>query len=291
MKISSFTLTRLAGIPVKIHWTFGFLLLFIGYYALDHHLPADDAFWFFSYVMILFFFVVLHEMGHALTARRFGVRTKDVIISPIGGVARLERMPENPRHELLISLAGPFVNVILAAFFGIGLWLFADRMLPVDTRINFIENPQDYIAYLFLINLALVGFNMIPAFPMDGGRVLRSLLTMITGDRMKATLIASVSGQVLAVGFISFGLYLREYSMLVFIGLFVFLAARSEYRQLMWEKAKMDSFRDTGRLPYQTIHSSLPVGPLSQSALQTAGRCKKTEQISGVSPDRESEEE
>ncbi len=224
-----------AGIPVKVHWTFGFLILFILYFVINNDLSAGDAFWFFTYVMILFAFVVMHEFGHALTARRYGVKTRDVVISPIGGVARLENMPKEPRHELVIALAGPAVNVVLALFFGVVQWIGFGDLLPRGKQINLVDAPQDYIGYLLLINLALIIFNMIPAFPMDGGRVLRSLLTMWTSDRLKATRIASVVGQVFAVFFIVTGVFTDYNFMLIFIGIFVFVMARSEYRQIAAE--------------------------------------------------------
>ena len=177
----------------------------------------------------------MHEFGHALTAKKFGVVTKDVIISPIGGVARLKSIPKNPKQELLIALAGPAVNLGLAIFFGLIQFFSFDNILPKGDRINLIDAPQDYIAYLLLINVALIGFNMIPAFPMDGGRVLRALLSMWLKNRLKATKIASIIGQLFAVLFLVVGYYSGQNFMLIFIGIFVFVMARAEYKQISTE--------------------------------------------------------
>lgn len=227
----TYTLGSVADIPIKVHWSFGLLLLFVGYVAYNNGKPSEDVVWFFVYVGMLFLFVIMHEYGHALTARRYGIATRDIIISPIGGVARLEGLPSQPRHELLIAIAGPMVNVCLAILFLIILLVCQYDIMPQSDRINLIASPSDFISYLLLINGALVVFNMVPAFPMDGGRVLRAVLAMSIGDKLKATKIASIIGQLFAVAFIGLGLYFSHY-VLVFVGLFVLVTARSEYRQM-----------------------------------------------------------
>lgn len=227
----SYTLGTIAGIPVKVHWTFGLLLLFVGYLAYSNGIPTEDIGWFFAYVGLLFVFVIMHEFGHALTARRFGVTTRDVIISPIGGVARLESIPSKPIQELLVAIAGPAVNVVLVIVFVVVQVISDHSILPQGERINLIASPADFISYLLVMNGVLVVFNMVPAFPMDGGRVLRALLAMITGNRLKATRISSFIGQLFAVVFIGYG-FSESHYVLMFIGLFVFMSARAEYRQL-----------------------------------------------------------
>ena len=226
----SLHLGTFARIPIKVHWSFVLLLLFVGYIASSNEIPKEDLIWFFSYVFLLFVFVIMHEYGHALTARRYGIKTRDIIISPIGGIARLERLPENPRHELLVALAGPAVNVVLAIFFLLVQLVTSDFILPNAERINF-GSPHEFIGYLLIINIVLVVFNLVPAFPMDGGRVLRSVLTMITKNRLSATRWAVWIGQLIATGFFMAGLIYDQY-MLMFIGIFVFLTARAEYRQI-----------------------------------------------------------
>jgi Zn-dependent protease len=230
----SLVLGRFADIPIKVHWSFGLLLLFITYYIAEHELSAIEGVWFFSLVLLMFCFVIMHEYGHALTARRYGVATKDIIISPIGGVARLTHIPKKALHELYIAFAGPAVNLVFLILFGAILLIAGKPLLPTSEVINPLTHWSDYIGILFSINAALVAFNLIPAFPMDGGRILRALLTMGLKNHQKATMIASYVGQVLAVIFVIGGAYFDHY-MLMFIGIFVFLTARAERRFIVRE--------------------------------------------------------
>ena len=170
----------------------------------------------------MFACVLAHEYGHVLTARYFGINTRDITLLPIGGVASIERMPEKPGEELLIALAGPAVNVVIAvllfAFFGASV--DAQRMAAA------VEDQKiDFVTRLALINVMLVLFNLIPAFPMDGGRVLRALLSFRL-DRARATAIAARIGQMVAFGLGFLGLFGNP--ILLFIALFVFLAASHE---------------------------------------------------------------
>ena len=219
----------------------------------------EDLGWFFGYVGLLFVFVIMHEFGHALTARRFGVTTRDVIISPIGGVARLENLPSKPQQELLIAIAGPMVNVVLVIFFIIVQLLNKHHILPQGERINLIASPADFIGYLLVMNGILVVFNMIPAFPMDGGRVLRATLTIILKDKLKATKIASVVGQLFSFLFIGVGIYWDHY-MLIFIGLFVLLTARAEYRRMKLEsKMSQTKVKDIMLKNYTLLNATDPM--------------------------------
>ena len=231
----SLKLGRIADIPIKIHWTFSFFLIFISFIAYVDRIPSNHLFGFFSYIVLLFVFVIMHEYGHALTARRYGIVTRDIIISPIGGIARLERLPNNPLHELYIALAGPAVNVFLTIVF-LAIQLFtAHEIFPTSDRID-LSSTSNYIGYLLAFNIVLVVFNMIPAFPMDGGRVLRSLLTMLFKDRLRATKWAVRIGQLIAIGFLITAIFFEIY-MLAFIGIFVFFTAKSELSQLeIWKK-------------------------------------------------------
>jgi stage IV sporulation protein FB len=172
-------------------------------------------------MLLLFACVLAHEFGHIFMARRFGVPTPDVTLLPIGGVARLERIPEKPSEELLVALAGPAVNVVIAValvvFFGADL--SAGNLAAVErAQVSMIDR-------LAAVNLFLVLFNMIPAFPMDGGRVLRALLAIRLGH-VRATEIAASIGQVVAFGLGFLGLFGNP--LLIFIAIFVYLAASSE---------------------------------------------------------------
>lgn len=231
---SSLYLGTYLGIPIKVHWSFGLLILFIIYILQDSASTLSQSLWFFSIIFVMFVFVVLHEYGHALMARKYNVQTRDIIISPIGGVARLESIPKIAKHELHIALAGPAVNVVLATIFVLLQTILGHHLLPQSETINLIKAPGDYIGILLSINLALIFFNMIPAFPMDGGRVLRAILSMTMKDHWKATKYASYIGQIFAIAFVLYGLYLNHYVLLL-IGLFVFLTARSERRQVNQE--------------------------------------------------------
>jgi stage IV sporulation protein FB len=208
------------GIPIRIHVTFVILLLWIGMWAAagSRNVPRELAF-----VLALFACVLLHEMGHAAMAKRFGVRTREIVLYPIGGVARLERMPGG-WAELLIALAGPAVNVVIAAILSVVLLA---RGVPVDVARAAPLMSGDLVDKLFAINVMLVVFNMIPAFPMDGGRVLRAVLALALGQD-RATRIAAIVGQLIAGVFIVAGIFWSWNLMLVFIGIFVFLGATQE---------------------------------------------------------------
>jgi Zn-dependent protease len=217
----SWRIGRITGIDIYVHTTFLLLLLWVGisHYNLRHSMT--DVAGGLGFILALFAIVVLHELGHALTARRFGIRTHEITLLPIGGVARFERMPEEPRQELLVALAGPAVNVVLA-----GLLLMITLPAATIASLNgFHVVGGNFLVKLMWINVALAVFNLIPAFPMDGGRVLRALLAMRMGY-VSATEIASGIGQSLALGLGFFGLLYNPF--LAFIALFVWIGAVAE---------------------------------------------------------------
>ncbi len=231
----SYKIARLAGIDVKVHWTFLILLawFFFSYYRETQLL--ESGLYGVGFVLAVFACVIAHEYGHALVARHFGVRTRDITMLPIGGLASLERIPEKPSEELLVALAGPAVNLVIAA----GLYLYlalTGQLLNILTYSETVSrlDPIFFAENLFAVNLLLVLFNMIPAFPMDGGRVLRALLAM-RWDRAKATRLAAGLGRTLAVAFVFLGFFYSFW--LVFIGLFVYLGALNENRQVETQTA------------------------------------------------------
>ncbi len=218
----SSNLGKVAGIQVKVHATFALILIWVAatYWIEERSLIAVAQGLIF--ILALFACVVLHELGHALTARRFGVETRDIILLPIGGVARLQRIPEEPRQELWVAIAGPAVNVVIAA--GLAVWLeLTDGWVPVE---NLSASGGSFFERLLIVNVFLVIFNLIPAFPMDGGRVLRALLAMRM-NYVRATRIAASIGQALALGFGFLGL-LGSNPFLVFIAFFVWIGASQE---------------------------------------------------------------
>ena len=214
----SFTVGRIAGIRVELHVTF---LLFVGFIAIQNGLlngQPGAALAAVARMLLIFGCVILHELGHALTARRFGIRTLDIVLLPIGGVARLERMPDRPQQEILVAIAGPAVNLALV------ILLLLLRAVPWPPRPEDVTGPV--LPFVFFVNLAMLIFNLIPAFPMDGGRVLRAALALRM-PYVRATRIASTVGQAFALLFGLAGL-LQNNMVLIFIALFVFLAAGEE---------------------------------------------------------------
>jgi Zn-dependent protease/CBS domain-containing protein len=216
----SFQIARIAGIDVRIHATFLLLLawLGLGYYE-SGGLGAVVAG--LGFILLLFACVVLHEFGHALAARAYGIHTPDITLLPIGGVARLERMPEKPSQELVVALAGPAVNVVIA----FGLYIVLGKFFDLGDLTSVEDQRGNMLTKLLAINVMLVVFNLIPAFPMDGGRILRALLaTRIKHAR--ATRIAAGIGQALAVLLGILGLLGNP--LLLFIAVFVFFGAQQE---------------------------------------------------------------
>lgn len=239
------------GIPVHLHWTFGLIFLLPLWESYSKNLELADTLWLFGLYVALFACVLLHEYGHALTARQYGVNTQDIILTPIGGIARLERMPEKPVQEFFVAIAGPMVNVVIAiVLFGLGNLIFdGDRGTLfnwfIEQYLRMDEGAMPPVAsedldalhsglMLFLpplvaVNIGLVVFNLIPAFPMDGGRIFRALLAMRLG-RVRATHWAARLGQAIAILFIFVGATgIGGMGItLSFIGFFVFITARTE---------------------------------------------------------------
>jgi Zn-dependent protease len=222
-------LGKIAGIDLKVHWTFLILLVWIFWSYFSQSGEITAGLYGVVFILALFACVVLHELGHALAARRYGVNTRNIVLLPIGGVANLEKMPEKPREELIVALAGPAVNVVLATL--LGFLLFSTGGLAPLSDLETLTRPTGriFLTNLFAVNILLVVFNMIPAFPMDGGRVLRALLAM-RYDRAAATNMAAKLGQLLAIGFVFLGFFTNFW--LIFIGLFIYLGAGGENRMV-----------------------------------------------------------
>ena len=230
----AFKIASVGGIPLLIHWTFGFFFIWIAYAGYRAGLDDGGVLRLCLFALLLFVCVVLHEFGHAFMAKKYGITTKDIIISPIGGVARLVRMPKRPWQEVWIALAGPAVNFLIALILGILLSAFSSRGVLPSGELEFIfHDPGNFFQILFLINLALILFNMVPAFPMDGGRVFRALLSVRLG-RLRATKIATRLGQVVSILFIAFA-FAKGDLILAFIGVFVFVAAANEFSIIQTE--------------------------------------------------------
>ena len=249
----SFKVARFAGIDVYVHVTFLLLLIWIGwqYWLTEGSFGAVIVG--VSFILLLFGCVVLHEFGHALTARRFGIRTRDITLLPIGGVASLERMPDDPKQEIIVALAGPAVNLFIALLLWLGL-LFSNNFIPADSAqlIN-----GGFVHRIMVINLVLAIFNLLPAFPMDGGRVVRAALSIRLGHH-QATKIAANIGQMLAFGMGILGLLYNPF--LMFIAIFIWIGAASEtgMEQVKHSLSKITA-GDAMLSDYQTLHVDDPL--------------------------------
>lgn len=262
------TFPKIAGINIYIHWTFSLLIVWIIYNNVRAGLDTSQIIWSVIFVLSLFVCVTLHELGHALSAKRYGIKTKDITLYPIGGVARLEKMPEKPKQELVVALAGPTVNFIIAILLS-PVILRSD--LSADESSNvLIIGAHNFLPMLGMLNITLAVFNLIPAFPMDGGRVLRALLTMKLG-RVKATQIAAGIGKILAFGFIVMGFYSNPF--LIFIGLFIILGASAE-EQMVTTQSLVQEFtaKNAMMTNFITIEKAEPIAKAIELLL--AGQAK-----------------
>ncbi len=246
----SFKLGNIAGIGVFIHWTFSLLIVFIVYVNYKAGQNLTQILWSVLFISCIFLTVFLHELGHALTAKKYNIKTKDITLLPIGGLARLERLPEKPSEELAVAFAGPLVNIILAFVTSLFITLPNTSEEMVAQLANGV-NAGNFFLNFYLVNIVLAIFNLIPAFPMDGGRVLRALLSYKL-QRHHATKIAARIGQVLALGFIFLGFFSNPF--LIFIGIFVFMGAQieSEYTESKY-MLKGYKVRDVLMKQYPTI--------------------------------------
>ncbi len=242
------------GIPVKVHWSFGLILLFIAYTIATNDNELWQSIASGLVILAVFICVILHEYGHALTGKKLGIKTQDIIISPIGGVARMEKMPTKPIDEFIITIAGPLVNLVIGLTIGLGFYAFTGQFSMDIENYNY-DEPLEYLRLLVPINLTLFLFNLIPAFPMDGGRILRSILASRMGYT-KATRIASYVGKIFAIGFVVYGIF-NHALVLSLIGLFIFMMAGQEYNHTkLMEVINKVSVGDIMRTSFTKLHLS-----------------------------------
>jgi Zn-dependent protease len=219
----SLYLGQIAGTKLYIHWSFFILIgwIFFQYFNAGGWYMGGMGVLF---ILSLFACVTLHEFGHVLVAKRYGVPTRSITLLPIGGLAQLESLPEKPWQEFQVAIAGPMVNVVIAIL--LFIYLKVSGTMP-EWGAKEVAGSFNYFFNLFLANISLAVFNLIPAFPMDGGRILRALLSL-RRDRDKATRIAARIGQFLAVGFMIIGIFSNVW--LIAIGVFIFIGAEGEAR-------------------------------------------------------------
>ena len=259
----SFPIGRLLGSELRVHATFFLLLAWIGAAAWISAGPfaaiANVAF-----IVALFACVVAHEFGHALMARRFGISTPEITLLPIGGMARLEKMPDKPLEEIAVALAGPAVNVLI----WVAIMLASGGQIDIGS-LQSLENPSEgFFSRLAAVNLFLAAFNMIPAFPMDGGRVLRAVLA-IRLDRVQATRLAAHAGQAIAFLFGFWGLTAGN-PLLLLIAVFVFMAAAAESSDVALHASALDvPARDAMITSFETLSPDDTLETAARSLVRT----------------------
>lgn len=226
----SLKLGKLLGIPISIHWTFLLLLIWIFGSSIYKGSSIESALWSVAYILILFICVFLHELGHALMAKRYGIATRSIVLLPIGGVASLEKIPSEPKKEIAVALAGPAVNLVISGLLLVYHLIAGFPNIEAGTAFRLQASTLPFM--VMIANVFLGGFNLLPAFPMDGGRVLRALLA-IRMNRERATAAALKIATVFAVIFGVYGLFNNPF--MVFIALFIFLGARGEYESVRTE--------------------------------------------------------
>lgn len=217
----SLKLFRFSGIEVSVHFTFLLLIAWFGYIYWVNTGSVAAVFSGIGFILSLFVCVVLHEFGHALTAKRYGIQTRSITLLPIGGVAQLDKMPDDPRQEIRVALAGPAVNIVIAIF----LWLLLSLTQGPVSLEQLDITTDSFLTKLMIVNVFLAVFNLLPAFPMDGGRVLRAWLALHV-DHALATKTAAVIGQSLALVMGVLGFLYNP--ILLFIALFVWIGAAAE---------------------------------------------------------------
>lgn len=264
----SLQLGSVAGIRLQVHWTFLLIVGWVLYASFSAGATAAVAALNLAFVLVLFGCVILHELGHALAARMYGIPTRDITLLPIGGIARLERMPRKPEQELVVALAGPAVNVVIAGGIAAALLLlYGPRVLPAVPMVE-----GNFFAQLMWVNIGLVAFNMVPAFPLDGGRVLRAVFAFFT-DYGKATRMAARIGQMFAVGLGLLALIPFVYGgavhpFLLLIAMFIFFGAAGESRMVqLQENARRAHTADGLPMRLEAIPSYLPIRMLAERLL------------------------
>jgi Zn-dependent protease/CBS domain-containing protein len=298
---NSFKIGRAAGIDVKVHWTFFLLLIFFGVASYLGSQSVLSALVTVTLIVALFFCVLLHEYGHSIVAMRLGIDIQDITLLPIGGLARMKTMPEKPIDEVKIAIAGPIVNVVLAPIFFAGAFLLGADLTQPANILTGVESLGQVFVYLGIINVILALFNLLPAFPMDGGRVLRGLLATRFGA-VRATDISSTVGQIFALGFFIVGLFVNPF--LALIAIFIFFGAMGESQMVrqreqmrgllvsdvMGTKRRMETvspYHNFGQVLDSVIHGYQEDFPVVDEDGNLVGMITRNEIMTAVhSPDR-----
>jgi Zn-dependent protease len=267
----SLKIASIRGIDVRLHITFPLIVLWAAFdWGAGSYFGWQGAAYGVALVLLLFVCVVLHELGHSLVSMHFGGRVKDITLLPIGGVAQMRRMPSRPKQELLIALAGPAVNIAIAAGLAILVWTSRDGYLPAFgrlTRLALRPGLDGLLIYLFLANAGMALFNLVPAFPMDGGRVLRALLSLGMNN-LRATTIAARIGQAISLLFLAAAVYMFS-PVLMLVGFFIFTGAAQELRgaQVRQVLASITAGQAVGPSNAPVLEPDMELGAVTQMAV------------------------
>ena len=262
----SWKIGTIVGIPIYIHSTFVLILVYVAWINASRGQGLVATLAGIVFVLTLFGCVLLHEIGHALMARRYGIRTRDITLLPIGGLARLERMPDDPRQEFWVALAGPAVNVVIAVI----LFFLLTLQGQYEPVVRISITAGSFFERIMVVNVILVVFNMLPAFPMDGGRVLRAVMAMRM-DYARATQLAANIGQGMALLFAFVGLLYNPF--LVFIALFVWIGATQEAGMVRMRSAL--SGIPVAHAMITEFHTLAPQDPLAHAVSLTLTTAQK----------------
>ena len=264
----SLNLGKPFGIKVSVHWTFSLLIVWIIFITVNQGLEPVQILMHILFVLALFACVLLHEFGHSLTAIKLGGKVQSITLLPIGGMANISEMPEKPKDEFIVSAAGPLVNIIIAGI----LWLYLTFISSADlAELEYrVITANNFLVMLLAANLFIVAFNLIPAFPMDGGRLFRSALAVYM-SKLKATKIAKDIGQIFAIMFIFAGFFLNPF--LIVIGFFIFLGARGEYEMMKYRDI-LNNFtvKDIIKTDYEELDENESLGTAAEKLAHISNR-------------------
>ncbi len=264
----SLNLGKPFGIRLSVHWTFSLLIVWIVFISVNRGLELGQIIMHILFILAIFGCVVLHELGHSLAAIKLGGKVHSITLLPIGGMASISEMPEKPRDEFIISVAGPLVNVVIAGLIWLYLALFSSTDL--GGLAYDVITPANFLVLLLTANLFIVAFNLIPAFPMDGGRLFRSALAMKM-NKLKATRIAKDIGQVFAIMFIITGFFHNPF--LIVIGFFILLGAKGEYEMMRYRDI-LNNFtvKDVVKKDYETLDENDTLGKAAEKLAHISSR-------------------
>lgn len=262
---NSIKILTVKGISIYLHWTFGLLVVLMLFVQSAKGTAVIEAIWSAAATAAVFACVVLHELGHALAAARYGIQTKTITLLPIGGIATMKKMPEKPIPEIIVSAAGPLVNLLIAAI----LIPFISGYPPFwkATEVLGSLNQDNFLYYLYVINIMLALFNLIPAFPMDGGRILKGILGLFM-DTTRATAVAAFTGRIIAALFVVGGWVVFDISLML-IGFFIIVSGAGEEKLIYLKAAAKGLYlKDLAPGAYHSFAPDMTIGEAAEKMLR-----------------------